>query len=91
MSLINSILVQVKSKEVLVDMKKTKSNLSFTDKIFTICIVIMGVFGHCCHVHMGNNVMLKIILVCVGSVKENFFAMAVDEYKKDLIDFANYQ
>lgn len=45
MSLINSILVQVKSKEVLVDMKKTKSNLSFTDKIFTICIVIMGVLG----------------------------------------------
>ncbi|MDD4351199.1 MAG: 23S rRNA (pseudouridine(1915)-N(3))-methyltransferase RlmH [Clostridia bacterium] len=31
--------------------------------------------------------MLKIILVCVGSVKENFFTMAVDEYKKRLNRF----
>lgn len=45
MSLINSILVQVKSKEVIVNMKKTKSNLSFNDKIFAICIVILGVLG----------------------------------------------
>lgn len=31
--------------------------------------------------------MLKIILVCVGGIKENFFAMAVEEYKKRLSRF----
>lgn len=31
--------------------------------------------------------MLKIILVCVGGVKENFFVMAVEEYKKRLSRF----